>query len=267
MGKVLRGIVFFSLSLSLSMNSVFAEGYSPNPSRIVGIDDPDEPGDMLDEEHDHDHDHEFDDVDSDRDHERDLARCESLSSNPNQTRDLEPLHYCMDFYWHSPGYDVGFNKMIRLGYRVITLDRGDVETITTVAWLLYSKWVAFKIGSENAVPEDEGKMREALALLDRYSKYSENRSNPEYFLSAGHLLSPAARYYLPELYALVIEYFERADVLADTLKQKVRARLDIGHAYRLSKDAPRAIAAYERVLEVDPTNAVALRCIKELRGT
>lgn len=64
---------------------------------------------------------------------------ERVLQDTNRQYDTDLLRECMGFYLDNQQYDSpqgSYNKAIRLGYQIINIDRRDIDTYTTMAWLL-----------------------------------------------------------------------------------------------------------------------------------
>jgi tetratricopeptide (TPR) repeat protein len=191
--------------------------------------------------------------------------CAHVLRNVDRIRQLSSLYACMDFYFLNQDLDPepgSFNSIIRLGYRVLELDRHDVSTYGSVSWLLWSKWANWK-EDPTRMPDGQFKLQEALALLDRGEKL--NPRSPEYLIEAANTVWPIAQHHEASLYPRVIRWYSGADALLNRNdKRKVRVRLNLGHIYRKMGQIPEARRCYQAVLEIDPTNAVALRILESL---
>ena len=196
----------------------------------------------------------------------DLAKCESTLKTLNQQTDLDVMNSCIEFYWHNGEYDDppgSYNKLIRLGKRMVAVDPEQTGIYTMTAWLLWSKYATWRNHPEN-MPDGATKADEAMELL-----YQGRRANPEdaaYHNDCGDTITGLAQNYLPNLWAFVEESYRLADRYASESALKVRARLSLGHILRKQKKKSEAIKAYESVLEIDPTNRSALRILEELKA-
>lgn len=177
------------------------------------------------------------------------------------------LRECMGFYLDNQQYDSpqgSYNKAIRLGYQIVNIDRRDIDTYTTVAWLLWSKWVCWT-KKPNGMPDGEGKADEAVELLNWGKQW--NQKSALFYKESADTIWPLAKYYRADLYDFVIENYRKADLLAggnDLLK--IRVRLNLGHIYRqIGKKKP-AMYWYQRVLELAPNNEVADRYFAHLEN-
>jgi len=192
---------------------------------------------------------------------------EKVLQDLNRQYDTELLRECMGFYLDNQQFDSpqgSYNKAIRLGYQIVNVDRKDIDTYTTVAWLLWSKWVCWT-KKPNRMPDGEGKADEAVELLNWGKQW--NLKSARFYKESADAIWPLAKYYRADLYDFVIENYRKADLLAranDLLR--VRVRLNLGHIYRqIGKKKP-AIYWYQRVLELAPNNEVAGRCLTQLES-
>jgi tetratricopeptide (TPR) repeat protein len=191
--------------------------------------------------------------------------CASVLANVHQVSDLDVLDYCADFYWHHGELETpegSFNGVIALARRMLEIDPMQEEVYSSVSWLLWSKWATWKKDPAQ-MPDGEGKDLEAVALLLKGGEFYADSAS--YWASAVAVLFPLAKGYQPNLYPMIIEWAIKADQLGD-LEQKVRARLNIGLAYRNLSNRIEAKAWFSRVLEIDPQNPIALRELKKLEN-
>jgi tetratricopeptide (TPR) repeat protein len=191
--------------------------------------------------------------------------CARVLRNAEVVRDLRSLYACMDFYFLNQDLDPepgSFNAIIRLGYRVLELDRHDVSTYGNVSWLLWSKWSNWK-EDPTRMPDGQFKLEEALRLLERGERF--NPRSPEFFIEAANTVWPIAQHHEASLYPRVIRWYSGADsLLPRGDKRKIRVRLNLGHIHRKLGQIPEARRYYEAVLEIDPTNSVARRSLDSL---
>lgn len=169
------------------------------------------------------------------------------------------LKECMGFYIDNQHFDNpagSYNKAIRIGYRIVTIDRKDIDTYTTMAWLLWSKWVSWT-KNPNRMPDGEGKADQAVELLNWGKQW--NQKSERFYKESADTIWPLAKYYRTDLYEFVIENYRKADLLAgENDLVKVRVRLNLGHAYRQIHEDRTAISWYKKVLEIAPKNEIAL---------
>lgn len=170
------------------------------------------------------------------------------------------LKECMGFYIDNQQFDSpqgSYNKAIRIGYRIVTIDHKDIDTYTTIAWLLWSKWVSWT-KNPNRMPDGEGKADQAVELLNWGKQW--NRKSERFYKESADTIWPLAKYYRTDLYEFVIENYRKADLLAgENDLVRVRVRLNLGHAYRQIHEKQNAIYWYKRVLELAPANDIAIR--------
>ncbi|MFN3532655.1 MAG: tetratricopeptide repeat protein [Candidatus Brocadia sp.] len=192
---------------------------------------------------------------------------ERVLQDTNRQYDTDLLRECMGFYLDNQQYDSpqgSYNKAIRLGYQIVNIDRLDIDTYTTMAWLLWSKWVCWT-KTPGKMPDGEGKADEAIELLNWGKQW--NQKSARFHKESADTIWPLAKYYRTDLYDFVIENYRKADLLsvANDLF-KVRVRLNLGHIYRqMGKKRP-AMYWYRRVLEIAPSNEIAGRYLAYLEN-
>lgn len=181
--------------------------------------------------------------------------------------DTGMLKECMGFYIDNQQFDSppgSYNKAIQIGYRIVTIDHKDIDTYTTMAWLLWSKWVSWT-KNPNRMPDGEGKADQAVELLNWGKQWNQN--SERFYKESADTIWPLAKYYRTDLYKFVIENYRKAELLAgENDSVKVRIRLNLGHAYRQIHEKQNAIYWYKRALELAPANDVALRCLASLEN-
>ena len=194
----------------------------------------------------------------------DLQTCQKALSHLSQVYSLDLLAQCQDFYWHNGDLDApagSFNNIIKLGYRYIALAPDAHEQYGNMAWLLWSKWCTYN-RDHAQMPDGATKLEEAKQLL-----FSGRRANPndaDYFFESANMFFMMTNY-SPELVAEAIADYKRTDELTIQITQpKIRSRLNIAHLLRKGGDIPNAIVWYKRVLEIDPTNKVAQKCLEQI---
>lgn len=192
---------------------------------------------------------------------------ERVLQDLNCQYDTELLRECMGFYLDNQQFDSpqgSYTKAIRLGYQIVTVDRKDIETYTTMAWLLWSKWVCWTKNPDR-MPDGEGKADEAVDLLNWGKQW--NLKSGRFYKESADTIWPLAKYHRTDLYDFVIENYRKADLLAgsnDLLR--IRIRLNLGHIYRQINEKKPAIYWYKRVIEIAPNNEVAARYLARLEN-
>lgn len=192
---------------------------------------------------------------------------ERVLQDLNYQHDTELLRECMGFYLDNQQFDSpqgSYTKAIRLGYQIVTIDHKDIDTYTTMAWLLWSKWVCWT-KNPNRMPDGEGKADEAVDLLNWGKQW--NLKSERFYKESADAIWPLAKYHRTDLYDFVIENYRKADLLAgsnDLLR--VRIRLNLGHIYRQINEKKPATYWYKRVLEIAPNNEVAARYLAHLEN-
>jgi tetratricopeptide (TPR) repeat protein len=137
------------------------------------------------------------------------------------------------------------------------------STYCDTAWLLWSRWVSWKRDHE-AMPVGEGGDKAAHALLLKGRQ--ANLDSAPYHINAGMTMWGVATYHDATYYDFVLDSFHLAEEHAADMKTLIQARLLVGHAYRKMDKPDEAIAAYRRVLDVDPQHEIATRLIDELEN-
>ncbi|KKO18806.1 MAG: hypothetical protein BROFUL_02467 [Candidatus Brocadia fulgida] len=158
---------------------------------------------------------------------------EQALRNLDRQHDADLLRECMGFYIDNQQFDNpegSYNKAIRIGYQILNIDRKDIDTYTTMAWLLWSKWVSWTI-NPTRMPDGEGKADQAVELLNWGKQW--NLKSERFYKESADTIWPLAKHYRTDLYGFVIENYRKADLLAKSNDlARVRIRLNLGHAYR-----------------------------------
>ena len=189
-------------------------------------------------------------------HEKvDFETCEKTVAHLPYESDLDLLNSCIEWYWHNGGADLGWKKIIKIGYRIVDVDPQQTQTYTVIAWLLWSKWVTWD-KDHAQMPDGEKKVEEALALL--YRGRAANPEDADYHNDCGNTMAPLAQFHRPEVWPFVTESFRLADRYAATNQLRLRARISLGHAYRRQKMWNEALTAYSTALAIDPNNRTSL---------
>lgn len=192
---------------------------------------------------------------------------ERVIQDLNRQYDADLLRECMGFYLDNQQLDNpqgSYNKAIRLGYQIVNIDHQDIDTYTTVAWLLWSKWVCWT-KKPNRMLDGEGKADEAIELLNWGEQW--NQKSARFYKESADTIWPLAKYYRADLYDFVIENYRKADLLAGSNDlQRIRIRLNLGHIYRQIGEEKPAIYWYRRVIEIAPNNEVACRYLARLEN-
>lgn len=192
---------------------------------------------------------------------------ESVLQDISRQYDTELLRESMGFYLDNQQFDSpegSYNKAIRLGYQIVNVDRRDIDTYTTMAWLLWSKWVSWN-KEPNRMPDGGGKADEAVELLNWGKQW--NQKSARYYKESADTIWPLAKYYRADLYDFVIENYRKADLLAEANDLlRIRVRLNLGHVYRQTGQKRPAMFWYRRVLEIAPKNEVAGRYLAHLEN-
>ncbi|TVM03947.1 MAG: hypothetical protein CV087_02735 [Candidatus Brocadia sp. WS118] len=176
--------------------------------------------------------------------------------------DTDVLKECMGFFIDNQQFDSpqgSYNKAIQLGYQIVNVDHKDIDTYTTMAWLLWSKWVSWTKNPDR-MPDGEGKADQAVELLNWGKQW--NQKSERFYKESADTIWPLAKYHRTDLYEFVIENYRKADILAGSNDLiRVRIRLNLGHAHRQIHEHKTAIYWYKRVLEIAPKNEIALHCL------
>jgi len=147
-------------------------------------------------------------------------------------------------YYHKGDFD----KIIELCYHIVDLDPKFVEAYNTGAWLLWSK----------LTPEGD---KAAVELYERGMK-----ANPEDFENAfecGNFF-----YLIHKRDAKsAIPYLRHAVRVAERYsrdERKIIILRTLGHALRRDGQTEEALKVFRRVLEINPTDAIALKEVRRL---
>lgn len=192
---------------------------------------------------------------------------EKVLRDLNRQYDTDLLRECMGFYLDNQQFDNpegSYNKAIRLGYQIVNIDRQDIDTYTTMAWLLWSKWVCWT-KKPNRMPDGEGKADEAIELLNWGKQW--NPKSARFYIESADTIWPLAKHYRTDLYGFLIENYRKAENLTganDLLK--VRLRLNLGHIYRQIGIKESAIYWYKKAMEIAPNNEIADRYLAQLEN-
>lgn len=192
---------------------------------------------------------------------------EKVLRDLNRQYDTDLLRECMGFYLDNQQFDNpegSYNKAIRLGYQIVNIDRQDIDTYTTMAWLLWSKWVCWT-KKPNRMPDGEGKADEAIELLNWGKQW--NPKSARFYIESADTIWPLAKHYRTDLYGFLIENYRKAENLTganDLLK--VRVRLNLGHIYRQIGIKESAIYWYKKAMEIAPNNEIADRYLAQLEN-
>ncbi|MEI8346983.1 MAG: tetratricopeptide repeat protein [Pseudomonadota bacterium] len=181
-------------------------------------------------------------------------------------QNLNQIYDCIDFYWHDGEYDNppgSYNNVIILLKKAAAIDPMQYDNFTTAVWLLYSQYVSWEKDPVNNT-WGQGKDQEAVAMVMQGRRYHRNYF--PYNLETGMHMLNMARFHLPQYYPLAAECFELAYQSAQNDKERIRALLTLGHTHRYQGQKEEAIAQYQRVLQIDPNNKVALNNIRLLGG-
>ncbi|HQU30386.1 MAG: hypothetical protein HRU72_12770 [Planctomycetia bacterium] len=181
--------------------------------------------------------------------------------------DTEQLRECMGFYIDNQQFDSpqgSYNNAIRIGYQIVAINHKDIDTYTTMAWLLWSKWVSWT-KNPNRMPDGERKADQAVELLNWGEKW--NQKSVRFYKESADTIWPLAKYHRTDFYKFVIENYRKAELLSGANDlSKVRIRLNLGHAYRQIREKKTAIYWYKKVLEIAPTNETAIRYLAHLEN-
>ncbi len=192
---------------------------------------------------------------------------ESVLRDLDRQYDTVLLKDCMGFYLDNQQYDSpqgSYNKAIRLGYQIVNIDRKDVDTYTTLAWLLWSKWVCWN-KKPTRMPDGKGKADEAIELLNWGKQW--NLESARFYKESADTIWPLAKHHRTDLYDFVIENYQTADLLSETNDPlRARVRLNLGHIYRQLGEKTLALYWYQKVLEIAPRNEVASRYLNHLKN-
>jgi len=193
------------------------------------------------------------------------ADCNAVLANLSQETNLSVLDDCKDQFWDQGKLD----EFVALSYRCIDLDPNYEVDYEMINWVRLSQYVNELIAAHGApLPDGDSKVIEAKQIYEQGAPRFKN--DPTYFLDVGTTdMNIAFRNNIVEIFPVSLDAFERAETAATQAGNTaliIRARLDIGHNYRYAGQKDLAIAAYRRVLLLDPQNPVALHYIALLGG-
>lgn len=198
----------------------------------------------------------------------DSSQCIRLVHNVQNTRDLELLQTCYDFFWANPDLDpLGgqFTSMILIGKRVVKLVPTAATYYTNTAWLDWSGYATW-LRDPESVPDGEFRAEDAIELLESGMPYLGN--NLAYLKDCADTIWPLASYHKKNLLPWVVDRYQKVFHLSPDQTIRIRVGLNLGHLYRKDiSDKVIAIEWYKKVLEIDPDNAVAIKFIKQLEGS
>ncbi len=185
--------------------------------------------------------------------------------NPESVYEQNVLIRCSNYMWHHQALDDppgSFNGIIELTFRRVELQPKMVDPYSTIAWLLWSKWVTWKKSPED-MPDGKGGIKKAIRVL-RQGKVP-NSKNPEYYFEAATTMMPVAQNHRPEIYRFVTDYLKQANKLAQDDGMHAETRKVLGHCYRHMEKPEKAIAWYRKVLDVESDHKIAKKYIRKLR--
>ncbi len=184
------------------------------------------------------------------------AKCAQIVENIATIVDADALDDCRNFYWHHGQYDIGWNKMIKLTYRLSALDPQDAELYGDCAWLLWSKWVRW---SKDPAGEPDGANGKAESIQVFENGLARTDNNLGIVVAyAKHMT-----YFLQD-WPKGIELWKDVNARAADNQMRIRARLSLGECYRESRQVESARGWFKAVLELDPQNHIALDYLQEL---
>ncbi len=192
------------------------------------------------------------------------GQCDQLMDQLDQSQDTELMGVCMDFYWHYQMLDSPpetYSNIIRLSERYPELAPQDEQVYMTTAWLLWSRWVTWKI-TPARMPVGQGGDEAAHQFLLRGREH--NGESGTYHLKAAKELWGLARYHNPRYYAFMAESLALADEHATDDRTRIESRKLLGHILRDQEQIDQAAEAYRRILEIDPDHELAKRLISDL---
>ena len=189
------------------------------------------------------------------------AKCAQVVADAATIVDEDALYECRDFYWHHADYDIGWNKMIKLTYRMIDLDPRNAELYGDCAWLLWSKWVRWSQNPQDPAGMPDGAKRKAESM--RVFEDGLARTHRDFNILVAY--AKHATGFLQD-WPKGIELWTEVNARAADDKMRIRARLSLGECYRKLGQAEPAKRWFKAVLEIDPQNRSALTYLRELEG-
>jgi len=192
--------------------------------------------------------------------EPDRARVASwVCEHVDSLDDSAFLMQVSDYFWHHQDQDSppgSYNRVIRINLRILELEPDAAGLCGTTAWLLWSKWVSWKLQPES-MPDGATALDRALALLAR--GVQAHPQDPRFLLEAGTVLMPLVRRHRPDLAPLMENYLRQAAEAARSGRIAVRAWRTYAGILLQQRRYSEAARWYRRVLEIDPGNEIARR--------
>jgi len=194
----------------------------------------------------------------------DAGPCTNLLVNLEDSEDVELMARCMDFYWHHQLLDwppMSYSNVIELSRRYVQLESDDVEVYVDAAWLLWSRWVTWKIHPARMPIGEAGDKAAQQLLLEGREK---NMANGQYHYEAAKAMWPVAKYHDSTYYSFVIDSLKLAEKYPESDKAHAATCKLLGHTYRAMKDLKAAANWYEKGLESAPDDEVLTRMLREV---
>jgi hypothetical protein len=158
--------------------------------------------------------------------------CATLRPQPQTTTEILAE---IDYYWHNQSEDQPPGSYTRVidGYeRYLGRVPDDVDAYTTVAWLLWSRWVT----NGKKAPDD---LNQAIRLLQQGCRMNETDGNMAF--ESAYTMLPVARQHDSKIYHQIAAWLDsafRAGIDPKRLKRAHLMRLEalqaVGDAERLS---------------------------------
>jgi len=189
---------------------------------------------------------------------------EMMMQQLDESNDANLMWLLMDHFWHHQEFDTppgSYERIIRLCYRYVELEPQSPTVYSNAAWLLWSRWVTWKMNKDK-VTIGEGDDKAALRFLLRGRE--ANMDNAHYHFDAAMTLWGLAKNHDASYYQFIVESLKLGDTKVTETRLQIRIRLTLGHAYRYQKKYDEARKAYQSVLVIDPEHKIATRILGEL---
>jgi tetratricopeptide (TPR) repeat protein len=192
---------------------------------------------------------------------RQIKLCETPRVPLEEENDLDRLRHCHHVAYHFLADE--WRVPVKYALRIVQLDPTDVSTRGTAIHYLYSQWVIWR-GDAQRLPEGQYALDKALRLIELGKRNPINAKNPQFYLEMAGNLLPIANIYRPDLYPLLITLFEGLDQTSDDLVKRGISRRIIAVTYKKMGRLEEARLAFQRALELDPLDSLALEGLRNL---
>ncbi len=171
---------------------------------------------------------------------------------------------CGGYYFGRQGLEEPnqvYEKVLTFFKRAIDIQPSNYKTYAIVIWLHYSRWTLYK-----ERPAQFPHYKNQLKVAYAWSDLAENRfaKRAVALKAIGDELRGAAYFHDEAAFDRVERLYTKAEALSYSPKFRLRCRLSMAHVYRKMSHIEDAIQAYERVLELDPSNYFGKRYLREL---